>query len=322
MIQPADDVVDTAPATVPTTEATASTASRIAFALDTDIGSDVDDILAIATILGSPELDLPLVTTVYGDALLRARMVARTLATAGRTGVSIVPGLQATRSGRSVWWPGHEGALMPELEREIVDEATDAIAELAVHDTVLAIGPLTNVAAAVERPGAAIHRITLMGGDFSSGRIEHNIRCDAAAAAVVFGSGVQVDAVGIDLTERVRLAAAEITEIEESGPLGRLLSAEMRQFWQFRQESHNVPHDAIAVLMLARPDLFDLARGRVTVVASGEDEGATIFEPHPDGPHRVVVDMDADAVAREILARILRAARTTATPSLNEETQR
>ena len=312
MNQPAGDVADTTTAAV----ATATTA----FALDTDIGTDVDDMLAIATILGSPELEMPLVTTVYGDVLLRAQMVARTLAAAGRSGVEVVPGLESTRSGRAVWWPGHEGALMPDLDRETVHTQLDAPTRLAETATIVAIGPLTNVAAAIERPDSTIRRVVLMGGDFSTGRVEHNIRCDAAAAAVVFDAGIPVDAVGIDLTERVKLATAEIGAIEQAGPLGRLLAAEMRQFWEFRNESHNVPHDPIAVLMLARPELFEFAVGRVVVETTGDGEGATVFHPDPDGPHRVVVDMDADAVAGEILARILRAARTTV--PLNEEAQK
>ncbi len=69
-----------------------------AVTLDTDIGSDVDDVLALAAIFGSPELDLAAVTTVYGDTLLRARMAARVSAVAGRSGGRIVPGRAGTRS--------------------------------------------------------------------------------------------------------------------------------------------------------------------------------------------------------------------------------
>jgi purine nucleosidase len=287
-------------------------------ALDTDIGTDVDDILAIATILGSPELDVSLVTTVYGDTLLRARMVVRALGIAGRSVLQVIPGAELTHSGRAVWWPGHEGALMDGLESEVVDAGADAIAALAAEETVIAIGPLTNLAAALERPDSRIQRVYLMGGSFADGRVEHNIRSDSTAAEIVFHSGVQIYAVGIDQTERVRLAKGALEQIGEAGPLGRLLASEMTQFWRFAEQDYNVPHDPIAVLMLTRPDLFTFEAGKVSVITQGDREGATLFDPSPTSPHRVVTDLDADAVSKEIVQRILRSIRHS-NATLNEE---
>jgi purine nucleosidase len=271
--------------------------------LDTDIGSDVDDVLALAVILGSPELELGGVTTVYGDTLLRARMVARVAATAGRDVGPVVPGRGETRSGREVWWVGHEGALLPDLERERVDTATDPIELLARSSTVIAIGPLTNVAEAVERPGPAIDQLCIMGGDFSLSQAEHNIKCDIDAAAVVFASGVPATVIGLDQTTRLRVGGAVVAEIEAAGPLGQLLAAEMRQFWKFSAQDSNVPHDPAAVLTLTDPDLFTFATGRIEV----DPAGFTRFTPG-EGPHRIVADLDIEPVVRRIVDRILVAA--------------
>ena len=271
--------------------------------LDTDIGSDVDDVLALATILGSPELELRGVTTVYGDTLLRARMVARVAATAGRDVGPIVPGRSETRSGREVWWAGHEGALMPDLDRERVDTAADPIELLASSSTVIPIGPLTNVAEAVERPGHRIEQLCIMGGDFSLSKAEHNIACDIDAAAVVFASEVPAVVVGLDQTTRLRLGSAVVGEIEAAGPLGQLLAAEMRQYWKFSDRDFNVPHDPAAVLMLTDPDLFMFATGRIDV----DPAGFTRFTAG-EGPHRIVADLDTDRVVRRIVDRILVAA--------------
>lgn len=270
--------------------------------LDTDIGSDVDDVLALAVILGSPELELGGVTTVYGDTLLRARMVARVAATAGRHVGPVVPGRSETRSGREVWWAGHEGALLPDLERETVDDTTDPIELLATSSTVIAIGPLTNVAEAVERPGRAIDQLCIMGGDFSLSQAEHNIKCDIDAAAVVFASGVPATVIGLDQTTRLRVGGDVVAEIEAAGPLGQLLAAEMRQFWKFSAQDSNVPHDPAAVLTLTDPDLFTVATGRIEVDAAG----FTRFTPG-DGPHRIVADLDTERVVRRIVDRILAA---------------
>jgi purine nucleosidase len=288
--------------------------------LDTDIGTDVDDILALSMILGSPELDLTAVTTVYGDVRLRARMIARTFAVAGAARPAIVPGLGPTRSGRPVWWPGHEGRLMADLDRETIDDDLDAIDVLSTARTVAAIGPLTNIAAMTEAGRRTVDRVVIMGGEFRDGRAEHNIVCDVDAADVVFRSGVAVTAVGLDQTERVRITEHSLETIESAGPLGELLSAEVRQFWSFAQQDYNVPHDPVAVLAIARPDLFTTVRGRIAVVRSGPDAGATTFAPDPDGPHRVVTDLDTESVAAEIVSRIAAAGVRNLAP-LEEEKQ-
>ena len=78
--------------------------------LDTDIGTDVDDILALVLALRSPEVSLAAVTVVYGDVDLRARMVAKTLALAGAPAIPIGRGIsQPLLRQRPVYWAGHEG---------------------------------------------------------------------------------------------------------------------------------------------------------------------------------------------------------------------
>src|SRR5215216_7994329 len=113
----------------------------VEFTLDTDIGSDVDDLMALAMILGSAEMNLRAVTTVYGDTLLRARIVRRAYAVAGRPAPPVAAGARQTRSGKPVWWAGHEGALMPNLEREPLDESLDATALLCDSPVIAGVGP-------------------------------------------------------------------------------------------------------------------------------------------------------------------------------------
>jgi purine nucleosidase len=282
-----------------------SAAEPQSFVLDTDIGSDVDDLLALAVVLGSPELALTGVTTVYGDVLLRARMVRRALRMAGGPDVPVAAGRSATRSGRPVWWAGHEGRLMPDLDQEQVDPSLDAVALLAASPLVVAIGPLTDLAGAVEAPGARIERAVVMGGDFGSARAEHNILSDVDAAVAVARSGVGLVMIGLDQTERVRLKRAAADAFEALGGLGRILAAEMRQFQDYLGRDHTVPHDPLAVLTLARPDLFRLEAGTVSVEPAGPDAGRTRFEPDPAGRHAVVTDVDVERAAAEIVRRVL-----------------
>jgi purine nucleosidase len=272
--------------------------------LDTDIGSDVDDLLALAMLLGSPEWDLTAVSTVYGDTVLRARMVRRAYRLARRPAPPIAAGAREAHSGRPVWWAGHEGMLMPDLAAEPVDETLDAAALLRASATIAAIGPLTNVADAVAQQHG-IERLVIMGGDFGSDEPEHNIRCDVAAARAALDAGVPVLATGIDQTRRVILDDDSIAAVRSSGPLGELLAAEIHQFraWLGRPDS---PHDPIAILAAIRPDLFTVVRGRIRLDAAG----VTTLERRDDGPHQVVVDLDPPVVLREIISRVCRAAAT------------
>jgi purine nucleosidase len=274
--------------------------------LDTDIGSDVDDLLALAMLLGSPEWDLAAVSTVYGDTVLRARMVRRAYRLADRPAPPIAAGAREPRSGRPVWWAGHEGKLMPDLDAEPVDETLDATALLRCGTTVAAIGPLTNVAAAIAQQHR-IEKLVIMGGNFASDEPEHNIKSDVAAAQAVFDAGLPSLVTGIDQTKRVVLDNDAVAAIRSSGPLGELLAAEIRQFraWLGRPDS---PHDPIAVLAAIRPDLFTVVPCRITV----DSAGTTTFNRRDDGPHRVVVDLNPPAVLAEIVTHARRAAATDA----------
>src|SRR3954447_20009545 len=181
--------------------------------LDTDIGTDVDDALALAPILGSPELALGGISTVYGDTRLRAQLARRYTKTAGYdAGLPIAAGLEKTRSGKDVWWAGHEGKLFPDLDQEVVDDDGVAllVRSVAAHPgqvDVLAIGPLTNIAAVLDADPefeSNVRRLVIMGGDFrAEGRIaEHNFTSDVAAAQRVFASRLDIVVGGLDLTLR------------------------------------------------------------------------------------------------------------------------
>ncbi|WP_159622737.1 nucleoside hydrolase [Ruania rhizosphaerae] len=285
--------------------------------LDTDLGTDVDDAMALALLLGSPEVELAAVTTVYGDTLLRARLVQRYAGLAGRR-LPVWAGEPATRSGREVWWAGHEGSLHPDLEAEHI-EPGDGAASLAEAVTsqrgrdVLAIGPLTNLALALERTPAvadSARGFWLMGGDFTAPEPEHNIRSDVDAAAVVFDSGAPIVIAGVDVTRQVRIGTRQLEQIAGAGRIGAALAADIDQWWKFWNETWNVPHDPVAALALLRPDLVTLSEpGRVHV----SDDGITTHEVRPDGNVRVVVGLDAPRVAEEVVTRIVRAGEAAAT---------
>lgn len=286
--------------------------NRVVF--DTDIGSDVDDALALAVLLGHPaEVELDAVVTVYGDTVLRARLAQRYARLAGRS-IPVHAGEAATRSGRDVWWAGHEGTLHANLDEEPVEPepGVDALMRIVLGSPgevdVVAVGPLTDIAAAIDRDpafGSAVRGLWIMGGGFGIGRAEHNIRSDVDAARIVFAAGIPTTVAGLEVTERLTVDQAQLTRIADSGPLGAALQRDIHQWWEFRRETWNVPHDPVAVLALLQPGLFGFSPpGTVTVA----DDGATSFTPGA-GSTRLIADLDACLVSQAIVDAVIAASR-------------
>lgn len=285
---------------------------------DTDLGSDVDDALALATIWGSPEIALEAVTTVYGDTALRARLAVRYAALAGRP-VTAFAGRVETLSGREVWWPGHEGTLH-EGPIDEVFESTDAVDLLlqATEDApalleVIAVGPLTNIAEALTRdPGFAtrVRHLWIMGGGFDPVVSEHNLRSDSRAAAIVFASGIPTTVIGLEATQRVAVRTEQLARVTASGALGAALTADIHQWWKLWNEEWNVPHDPLAVLMMLRPDLFTFSEpGSVSVIENPgqDDDGVARFDVDPGGSVRVVTGLEVDTLTELMIDRVVAA---------------
>lgn len=280
--------------------------------LDTDIGSDVDDALALGVLLGSSTVDLVGVTTVYGDTLLRARLAGRLAGLAGRT-VRVVAGERETMSGRPAWWAGHEGAgfddlaTVPVSALSAVEFLTSTVAARPGEVDIVAIGPLTNIARAIVAApdfAAQVRRLYVMGGRFDGGGDpEHNFVSDVDAAATVFASPIRCTVTGLDVTTRVRMGAPEVARIAAAGPLGAALEREIRTWWQFTGEAGNVPHDPLTVLTLLAPELFEYATGTVHI----EPDGRSVLRPG-DGPARVATAVDAPGAVEAIVSGIIAAA--------------
>ena len=156
--------------------------------LDTDIGSNVDDLLALLFVLGSQNLKLVGVTTVYEDTHLRARIAAATLSLAGRDDVPIGFGNAEPKSGRDVFWTGHEGEGF-DLSRVENPQTTaaavyaDALRTHGSRLVVAAIGPLTNAVEALEDCKVKPRCVVAMAGQFEESWPDHNVFSDAVAAA-------------------------------------------------------------------------------------------------------------------------------------------
>lgn len=175
--------------------------------LDTDIGTDIDDTWALAMLLASPELDLRLVTTVSGDTRYRVALCARLLAGARRQHVpigvgmggelNVPPALSGTPQAAYVGSVDGALAAYPQVHDDGVDAMIETILASPSPVTVIAIGPLTNVAEALRRCPRIVDNACLVGMHGSvrvgyrgagSPSAEYNVYADAAAAQVALSA--------------------------------------------------------------------------------------------------------------------------------------
>ena len=284
--------------------------------LDTDIGTDVDDILALVLLARASELQLVGVTTVYGDTLLRARMTRHVLDLLGHSDVPVGIGASKTLTERPVWWAGHEGQGIPDLDRVRVDEkktAADLLRQAATEHLgqldLFAIGPLTNVAEAIAADdafAASLHHLYIMGGAFWMERPEHNIKCDPEAADIVFRSGIPMTACGLDVTQRVWLRETDLSRIRGAGDgIGSLLEDQVRRWWAFRGETENNPHDPLAILPAVRPELFHFEQCDVRVELGDTAPGRTRIDRCGEGTVRIAAAVEVEAAEQEIVRRLI-----------------
>lgn len=249
---------------------------KIPIILDTDIGSDVDDAFALALILRSPEFDLLGVTTVSGNTQARARLAAKMLWEAGRPDVPVAAGEPGkTLPIEQTRWA--EGFASPaQVPQRAVDFLKAQIGRRPGDLTLVAIGPLTNVAALLKQePGAAkkIKRLALMGGSIAHGygkdlkpAAEYNIAQDPEAAQTVFCSGARILMVPLDVTAMLQLDDAARHRIFTGlTPLTNALTL-LYHLW-----NHPTPtlFDPMAVAMLVEPGLCETQELAIEVDVKG-----------------------------------------------------
>lgn len=274
--------------------------------LDTDIGTDADDALALAILLGSNKVELLGITTVYGDTKLRAQIALKLCKTAGRN-IPTYVGATNTLNGENAWVTGNEGSNFVGLEmfhpnlkkanRYLVEE----VSNFANQIDIIAIGPLTNIATTITNSeifASKIKNLWIMGGNFSTEKIEHNIKSDIDAAKIVFNSNIQICVLDLPSAQLTLLNKKEIELIKQSGRLGNELYYEIKNWIEPRNQDWTIPHDPILTLSLIHPEFFKFSElGFVSI----DDEGRTLWTEDSKGNVRKITPIEPSlAVAKMI----------------------
>jgi purine nucleosidase/pyrimidine-specific ribonucleoside hydrolase len=290
--------------------------------LDCDPGHD--DAVAILLAAASPALDLRAITTVAGNGTLdKVTLNARKVCTlAGIRDVPIAAGADRPLR-RALETAAHvhgesalDGPALPEprvrLDPRPADEVIAAVAAEAGDPlTLIAVGPLTNVAIALDRhPGLAarLREIIVMGGSTGRGNhtpyAEFNIYVDPEAAERVFASGVPVAMVGLNVTHQAIATPAVVQRLLAlDTELARVVTGWMTYFGSTYEDVFGLAgppvHDPCAVALAIDPDLVRCVDTFVAIETEGRwTRGATVVDLHgrlgraPNA--RVAMELDAE----------------------------
>lgn len=279
--------------------------------IDTDIGDDVDDAFALALALRSPELEILGITTTFGDTETRARLVDRLLGEAGRQDIPVAIGAPTSTNNRFTQRRYAEGGHFPRATHpKAVDFILDQIRRYPGEITLIAIGPLMNVGALIDREPETfrkLRRVVLMGGSIyrvygdmgyfppHGPQAEWNIVNDIPSAQKLFAAGVPLYVMPLDSTQ-LKLDEVKRALLFQTGtPLTDALTL---LYHEWGQETPTL-FDVMTVAYILNPKLCPVQPMRIRV----DDKGFT--RPEPGAPNaQVCLDSDADAFFRLYIGRV------------------
>jgi inosine-uridine nucleoside N-ribohydrolase len=310
--------------------------------LDTDIGGDIDDTWALAMLLQCPELDLRLVVSATGDTTYRAQVAAGILAAAGRADVPIGIGLPTEWSAEGR--PQGRFADEFDLDRHpggIHEDGVAALVDCVMSSTdpmtIVAIGPTTNVAAALEREPAIATRARLVGmhGSVRVGYFgrpgpdpEYNVAADVASCRTVFGAGWDVTITPLDTCGSVYLHGDRYARVRQTtSPTTKAVLRNYAEWCEtaeaaggevpemfadnelFRllsapgafERNTSVLFDTVAVYLAYDESLVEIERLPIAIA----DDGTFVVEPGAPEVRVATAWRDADAFLDHLVERLV-----------------
>jgi inosine-uridine nucleoside N-ribohydrolase len=282
--------------------------------VDTDIGTDIDDTWALALALASPELDVRLITTVSGDVGYRARVAAGLL---DGTSVAIATGIGG---GDRVRPEQPQPSLAAAGSRAAIrDDGIDALlaASRAEPITIIALGPLTNVAAALERDPSLAERarVVAMVGSVRIGyrgapgaMAEYNALVDVAAVRAVFAAAWDVLITPLDTCGTVLLRGDEYQRVRAStSPITKRVLSTYREWLGddegglFDRRSTTL-YDCVAVHLAHDESLYEIEELPLAI----DDAGVMRIEEGAPGVRVASRWRDAGAFIAQLTERLSR----------------
>jgi inosine-uridine nucleoside N-ribohydrolase len=288
--------------------------------VDTDIGDDIDDAFALALALRSPELQIIGVTTTFGDTETRARLVDRFLGEVGREDIPVAAGVatpvKSTFTQRRYAEGGH---FAKSSHRDAADFILEQIRRYPGQITLVAIGPLMNVGAVIEKDAATFRKlkgVVLMGGSIKRGygdlgygppkgpQPEWNILNDIPSAQKLFAAGVPLFVMPLDATQ------LKMDEVKRAFLFSRgtpITDALTLLYHEWGQETPTL-FDPMTIAFLVNPGLCPVQPMRIRVDEKGftrpEESGAAAGGSTGPANAQVCLDSNPDVFFRFYLSRV------------------
>jgi inosine-uridine nucleoside N-ribohydrolase len=267
--------------------------------IDTDIGDDVDDAFALAIAVKSPELQVLGVTTTFGDTEARAKIADRFLGEVGHGDIPVLAGkATATKNPMSQRKYG-DGRFAKSSHGDAVEFLLEQIRKYPGEITLVAIGPLMNVGAAIDKDAATfrkLKRVVLMGGSVRRGygdlgytapvppMPEWNILNDVASAQKLFAAGVPLYVMPLDSTQ-LKLDEVKRAFLFSQGTAVTDQLAVLYHLWG--RETPTL-FDPMTLVFVLRPELCPVTGMHIRV----DEKGFTREEP---GAVNAQVCLDSNA---------------------------
>lgn len=266
---------------------------KIPVILDTDIGTDIDDTWALVMMLNSPELDIKLITSATLNTYERAKIIARILEIAGRTDIPIGIGIKQDDKAlpQSPWVADYKLSSYPGIINGDASSAIEAVVSKSdLPVTIIGIGPLTNIADALNRyPQIADNsRFIGMCGSVFKGyegntpAAEYNIMLDVKAAQKVFTAPWSITFTPLDSCGIVRLEGSHYQRVADSNTHLAKAVIENYRIWldgKPDEDRSSILYDTVAIYLAFSDELLEMQNLGIRVT----DEGFTI----PDASSKV-----------------------------------
>ena len=300
--------------------------------IDTDAGTD--DLMAIAFLASDPALRIDAITVVNGLAhpAAGAKNIVRLLDLAGRKGIPVFAGRDTPLHG-SAEFPAEWRKISDDLpgvtlpvpsrrpeERRAADYLVERLRDKTRPVQILALGPLTNLAEALQRDASIVDTIqdlVIMGGALrvpgnlgdggvfktSNTTAEWNIFVDPLAARIVFRSGIPIRLIPLDATNKVAVDLAFLAQFQAGArsPLGRAVGQVLESDREFIQAGFFYAWDPLAAVALLHPAVVKTVPLHIDVRQDPPEEGRTLQTPgRPNA--RVAIDADGAAWRKLFLA--------------------
>src|SRR5258706_6463196 len=249
--------------------------------IDTDIGDDIDDAFAVALALRSPELQILGITTTFGDTETRAKLLDRCLAEAGRPEIPIAAGAPTPPKSN---FTQRRYAVNNRYAKPSHPDAVTFLLDQIRHNpsevTLIAIGPLMNVGAAIDKDADTfrkLKRVIIMGGSIKRGygdvgfgtptppQPEWNILNDIPSSQRLFAAGVRLYVMPLDSTQLKLDEVKRAFLFNQGTPITDALTL---LYHQWGQETPTL-FDPMTIAYLLKPELCPVKPMRIRVDEKG-----------------------------------------------------